>query len=600
MIIIRICFYSFSQAMSSVRRVLVLFGSQTGTAEDTAEELATLLRNRHVDVQVSAMDNYLIHNLITERVVVCICSTTGQGDEPDNMKLAWKFLLRRELPSNSLENCLFAVLGLGDSSYQKFNFVAKRLDKRVRQLGAPVLYKLALADEQHELGLDAVVLAWMSGICLEVLNLFPLSPGLEAIPDTSLPPPKFSITTHVVTAARQSIIPSFGYSEYSPFISILKSNTRVTRMDHFQDTRLIILDISSSEIQYSPGDVAMIQPRNSTETVEEFLNMFNLNPKTFLYITPNEHSRQLPPNISSTCTLQDLAYNIDLTCRPRRSFFSLLSKLSQDEMEKERLLEFSSTEGQDDLFDYCYRPRKTLLEVLRDFPKSSAVVPLTYLLDLIPAIKPRAFSIASSPRVHAGEIHLLVARVEYKSKLPKPRLGLCSNWLANLKSADAVPVWTKQGTFRLSDSTTTPLIMVGPGTGVAPFRSIITERSSLGIGDNFLFFGCRFRFKDFYFENEWKYLEDLNLLNLFPAFSRDDVKVTYVQHDILKKKQLVVRLLRENCMVLIAGSAKDMPSSVLIAFREIIKEQETIDDIEAEQYIQLLIRQGRIQLETWS
>ena len=586
--------------MSSVRRVLVLFGSQTGTAEDIAEEIGTLLRNRRVDVQVSAMDSFPIQNLINERVVVCICSTTGQGDEPENMRLAWKFLLRRELPSNSLDNCLFAVLGIGDSSYQKFNFVAKRLEKRVRQLGAPVFYPLALADEQHDLGLDAVVLPWISGICLEVLNLFPLPPGLEAVPDTSLPLPRYNITTHVVTAANEFISPFSGYSEYSPFISILKSNTRVTRIDHFQDTRLIILDITNSNIRYSPGDVAMIQPRNSAETVEEFLNILNLNPKSILYITPNELSRQLPPNVSSICTLQELAYNIDLTCRPRRSFFSLLSKLSQDEMEKERLLEFSSTEGQDDLFDYCYRPRKTLIEVLRDFPKTSAVISLTYLLDLIPAIKPRAFSIASSPRVHAGEIHLLVARVEYKSKLPKPRLGLCSNWLANLKSADSVPMWTKQGTFRLSDSATTSLIMIGPGTGVAPFRSIITERSSQGIGDNFLFFGCRFRFKDFYFENEWNHLEVLNLLSLFPTFSREDVKVTYVQHSILEKKILVARLLSENCMVLIAGSAKDMPNNVLDAFREIIKEQKVINDLEAEQYLQLLIRQGRIQMETWN
>ena len=578
------------------RRVLVLYGSQTGTAEDLSEELGTMLRNRQFKAEVSPMDSYPMQELIGETAVVFVCSTTGLGEEPDNMKLSWRFLLRRELPANSLENSLYAVIGLGDSSYLKFNFVAKRLDKRLTQLGATSFFPLALADEQHDLGLDAVVLPWISGVCSSLLSLYPLPIGMEMVPDSMLPPPRYNI----------SIVPSPSSlqahnSQYNAALLKLKSNARVTHEDHFQDTRLVIIDSSGSSVHYSPGDVAMVLPRNSREVAEEFITLLSLDPNTNVSITPNEPTRPTPCGIPSVCTLSELAYSIDLTSRPRRSFFSLLGKLSPDQLERERLAEFSSALGQDDLFDYCYRPRKTLLEVLQDFPNTSPVIPLTYIIDLVPAIKPRAFSIASSPLVHTGEIHLLVARVEYRTKLFQPRLGLCSNWLANLTPGDIIPVSVKHGTFQLSRSPdTVPYVMIGPGTGVAPFRSIIAQRCFQGFKDNYLFFGCRYSSKDFYFENEWHYLESSDHLRVFPAFSRDAVHKTYVQNKIAEKKQMVVKLLNNNCIVLIAGNAKEMPSGVLAALRCIIKEINASTDIEAEERIQLLIKQGRIQMETWN
>ena len=583
-----------------IRRALILYGSQTGTAEDLSEELGTLLRYRHFEVQVSAMDSYPIQDLIAEKSVVFVCSTTGQGEEPDNMNLSWRFLLRRGLPADSLENSLYAVLGLGDSSYLKFNFVAKRLDKRLQQLGATSFFPLALADEQHDLGLDAVVLPWFSGICSRLLSLYPLPVGMDITPDSTLPPPKYNISFgHRTSSKEGSLTPSHG-SQFSPTLLKLKSNARVTHIDHFQDTRLVIIDTYGYQMEYSPGDVAMVLPRNSRDVAEEFTALLGLDPNTNISVTPNEPTRPIPCNISSVCTLSDLAYSIDLTSRPRRSFFSLLSKLSPDQLERERLAEFSSALGQDDLFDYCYKPRKTLLEVLQDFPKTSPVIPLTYILDLVPAIRPRAFSIASSPLVHTGEIHLLVARVEYKTKLFNPRLGLCSNWLANLAPGDIIPTTIKRGTFQLSRSpNTVPYVMVGPGTGVAPFRSIITHRCFQGFGENYLFFGCRSSSKDYYFESEWNHLESNNYLRVFPAFSRDQAGKTYVQNIIIEKKPILMKLLENNCMVLIAGNAKEMPSSVLAAFRCVIKEMNSNTEIEAEEIIQHLIKQGRIQLETW-
>lgn len=583
------------------REVLILYGSQTGNAEDLAEELFSLLINRHFTPQITPMDEYPIHNLITKSLIIFICSTTGQGEEPDNMKNSWKFLLRRDLPLNSLINLNFAVLGLGDSSYQKYNFVAKRLEKRIIQLGATQLLPLCLADEQHELGLDAVTIPWLRDICTKLLDIYPLPNGTKILPDSTLHPPKFAVTS--ISDKTISVLDTSRIANSSEFFtSQLVSNTRVTSIDHFQDTRHLILNIEMTGLKYDPGDVCCVLPSNSQESVDTFISILNLDPKQEIKISQQDVNRKLPSHLPQILTIEDLVYKLDLNCIPRRSFFTLLSKLSKNQLEKEKLEEFTSTTGQQDLFDYCNLLRKTLLEILIDFPQTTAQLTLEYLVDLIPFIKPRLFSIASSQQKYPHQIHLLVARVEYRTKLVTPRLGLCSNWLAKLLPNSIVPVYVKKGGFdcryTLSENS---LIMIGPGTGVAPFRSIIQYRIGRSFHENILFFGCRSCEKDFYFRDEWKELQETGCMRLYTAFSRDSDKKIYVQ-DILKRERLLIAdYLRKESVILIAGNANQMPDGVLGVIRDIIKEMnELADNITAQNIIDAYIKTGRIQLETWS
>ena len=262
------------------------------------------------------------------------------------------------------------------------------------------------------------------------------------------------------------------------------------------------------------------------------------------------------------------------------------------------------------MYDYVNRPRRNILEVLYDFRHTTPNIPLEYLFDLIPPIRPRAFSISSSPSAHAGKIQLLVAVVKYRTKLlVKERLGLCSNFLANCASETLVPIWVRKGTMDFGlDKDTGELrgltICVGPGTGIAPFRSFVSEyaahrlRSKGESAKILVFFGCRNREKDLYFRDEWESLKERcgSELRFFNAFSRDQEEREYVQHVVRREAPLVAQFVRDGARVYIAGNAKQMPDQVT---QEIARAVGKSGD-EADKLVEEMIRLKRLQMDTWS
>lgn len=212
----------------------------------------------------------------------------------------------------------------------------------------------------------------------------------------------------------------------------------------------------------------------------------------------------------------------DLNALPRARAFEVLAYNCENELEKEKLLEFASFEGQQDLLSYVNRPRRTILEVLEDFRHATSKLTLDFLFELFQPIKQRPFSIASS--VLSNRLDLLVAVVEYQTKLKATRKGLCSNWLKTLSPGNRVRISIKKGTFKFPKDIDTPLIMVGPGTGLAVFRGILQDYELKGeIASNKMvfFFGCRNAEKDFHCGEELKKMESEGCLKLFCAFSRD-------------------------------------------------------------------------------
>ncbi|XP_071485493.1 NADPH-dependent diflavin oxidoreductase 1-like [Diadema antillarum] len=597
------------------RRILILYGSQTGTAQDVAERIGREAKRRHFAARVMPMDSYVITNLIQERLAVFVCATTGQGDEPDNMKKFWRFILRKDLPQDSLSQMHYSVLGLGDSSYPKFNYVAKKLYRRLLQLGASSLVPLGLGDDQHDLGPDAVIDPWLQTLWTEVLLHHPLPPGQELIPASVCPPGRY--TVHFLKGEENGVDSSPHHtvkqqsgrapSNLCPFHARMVEIKRVTATDHFQDVRLVKLDITDSNIRYSPGDVVMIQPRNSASSVDVFIRHMNLDPDQVFTISQNDPDIPLPVQwlLPRPCTVRHLVtHYLDINSIPRRSFFQMLVHFAENELEKEKFEEFCSAEGQQELFSYINRPRRTILETLQDFPHVSTTIPFTYLFDLIPAIQPRAFSIASSPAAHPSEIHILMAVVRYKSKLVKPREGLCSNWIASTQPSDdiTIPIWTKKGTITFPDRGA-PVIMVGPGTGVAPFRSFIHERAANNQGGNLLFFGCRNEGKDFFCRDEWNELGGRGLLQVSAAFSRDQEDKVYVQHKIRENSALVWSLMNRRddpARIYVAGNAKRMPANVSEAFCTVAEIEGKMEKEAAEKFVSDLERRRLFQMETWS
>lgn len=587
----------------------VLFGSQTGTAQDTAQRLARQAKRRRLQVQVLPLDAYSVANLISESLVVFVCSTTGQGDPPDNMKNFWRFLFRKSLPAGSLTQLDCAILGLGDSSYPKFNFVAKKLHKRLVQLGASVLMPVGLADDQHDLGSDAVIDPWLSSFWEKVFSLYPsLADGTPLREDEPLPPTyTFHFLNHVkedTDAGQRTPVEQTVPSQQHPAPARLVFNRRVTAESHFQDVRHIEFDITGSNIEFAAGDVVMMYPCNAAENVQQFCQLLRLDPEAWFTLEPTDSSA-VPARLPQPCTVAHLVeHYLDISAVPRRSFFELLSSFASNELEREKLLEFSSVAGQDELHSYCNRPRRTALEVLADFPHTTAELKPDYLLDLFPEIQPRSFSIASSLQAHPHRLQILVAVVRYKTKLFKPRAGLCSTWLASLDPAQGevcVPLWVKRGSLRFPKDQDTPVIMVGPGTGVSPFRSALQERIAQGKHSNVLFFGCRSEAKDFYFRSEWEEMTRAGQLTLFTAFSRDQEEKVYVQHCVRQNAELLWDLIaNKSACFYIAGNAKQMPAGVCDALKEVFQQEGGLSAADAEQMLVAMERSGRLQSETWS
>ena len=366
---------------------------------------------------------------------------------------------------------------------------------------------------------------------------------------------------------------SFGPS--NPFLAPLIRCERVTSVDHFQDTRLVEFDISGSGIGFNPGDVCMVQPKNLDAVVDRFLALFShFDADKVFDLSLVDSLGHLPPArlLQGPLTLRHCARNLfDLQAIPGRYFFELLSHFSKDPTEKEKFIEFTTAEGQQDLYEYCNRPRRNMLEVLEDFQLNAVPnIPFEYLFDLFPPIKPRAFSIASSLAAVPDRIQLLIAVVKYKSKLVEPRVGLCSTWLTTLNPGDRVPIWIKKGTFRFPTNPDTPLVMVGPGTGVAPFRSFITDqlqpRSDPNVRSMMLYFGCRNSHKDFYFSDEWTQVQEkFPQVRVRAALSREDPDAPcYVQHLIEVDSEDIFKLIFDmKGSFFIAGRAKQMPDQVM-------------------------------------
>ena len=381
---------------------------------------------------------------------------------------------------------------------------------------------------------------------------------------------------------------------------------RLTNLDHFQDTRLVEFDYPLSAGRYEPGDVCMVQPSNLEENVATFFRLFpNLpDPDMPFTLSKSDPDIQVPALFSNKpLTLRRCVEAVfNLQAIPGRYFFELLSHFSPDtkdgQVEREKLMEFSTAEGQQDLYNYCNRPRRHILEVLYDFRHTTPYVPFEYLFDLFPVIKPRAFSIASSFDKTPEKIELLVAVVSYRSRLLKaPRLGLCSNYLKRSPLGTKVPIWIEKGSMRFPSSPR-PVVMVGPGTGISPFRAFALNQKTSNRRQMCVFFGCRSKFKDFYFKEDWEGMSDR--VTLMVAFSRDQEDKVYVQHLIEENVELLGDLLVEKSgCIYVAGNAKQMPDQVKSAVKSVISRHLKSEE-EADKFMAKMEIEGRYQTETWS
>ncbi|KZV53872.1 NADPH-dependent diflavin oxidoreductase 1-like [Dorcoceras hygrometricum] len=618
-------------------QLLILYASETGNAVDAAEQVGREAERRGCpSVSVLSLDEFHPGDLPKKETVIFVVSTTGQGDPPESMKGFWRFLLQKNLSNGWLKGVRYAVFGLGDSSYQKYNFVAKKLDKRLLDLGASAIIERGLGDDQHPSGYEGALDPWMSSLWNILYQMNPkLLPNGPVFfnPDAALIEPRAQILYHYTNGGEpplpnatdldyiemqieraRSMTPVVLSGKNTPacFLKMTK-NLRLSRQDSGKDVRHFEFEAISSSIEYEVGDVLEILPSQSPEAVDSFIQRCNLNPESYITIQPRDrgnkawiNTTQFPVKLKTFVEL-----NMDVaSASPRRYFFEVMSFFASAEHEKERLQYFASPEGRDDLYQYNQKERRTVLEVLEDFP--SVQMPFEWLVQLVPTLKTRAFSISSCHPVHPNQVHLTVSVVTWTTPYKRKRLGLCSSWLASLDPRQNIPIaaWFKKGSLP-PPPPSLPLILIGPGTGCAPFRGFVEERAlqneSGPTAPVIFFFGCRNKDDDFLYQNFWmKHSENGGVLSedkgggFYVAFSRDQPKKVYVQHKMREQGARIWSLLSQGASVYVAGSSNKMPSDVLSAFEDIISAESGVSKDVASRWIRALEKAGKYHVEAWT
>lgn len=418
-----------------------------------------------------------------------------------------------------------------------------------------------------------------------------------------MPPPRVSFKDAKESAKGKTTDPLIFAKEYHT--ATIKANTRLTSADWYQDVRHFELDFDE-DIKYDPGDVAAIHPEVSSADVESFLNTmgygnFADDPFEIEHVYPDQ---SLPDHLPKVSTLRKIFTRyLDITAVPRRSFFSTLRHFASDELEIEKLDEFLSDEGADELYEYCQRVKRTIKEVLEEF--RSAKVPKEYIFELFPPLRPREFSIASSVHHHPRQVQLCIAIVQYRTKLKLPRKGVATTYLASLQPGDKIMVGIRKGgLISLPDDHSTPIICVGPGTGIAPVRAIIEERAFFGSKENTLYQGCRSESKDQHYHTDFESFHSKGELEYRVAHSRDGppgVKRTYVQDVISQDAKRIWELVGKNgAWVYISGSSNKMPAAVRAAIAEAVHKYGGQTEEEAKEYVAMLERDGRLVEDCWS
>ncbi|PNS17437.1 NADPH-dependent diflavin oxidoreductase 1 [Sphaceloma murrayae] len=628
------------------RTALVLYGSETGNAQDVADEIGRLTERLRFETVVLDLDSIDIRDLLRYSIVIVAISTAGQGEFPQNARSLWKALLNSRLKPGVLRRMTFTTFGLGDSSYPRFNVAHRMLHGRLRQLGAQLFCPRGEGNEQHPEGHSAELRTWILELRDSLEKHFPLPQGQDIIAEDTFIEPKWKlryVTTDQGTGRDISASPERGKTSDLPDESLipvkdsiladLVTNERLTPSDHFQDVRLLDLSLHGA-VQYSAGAVAVIYPKNFPADVDTFIRGQNWEKiaDTPMELVPSESNRlgtcasPLRHASLSHTTLRELLTNhLDILSIPRRSFFSSLAYFTKsgnedEEYQRERIFELANPELIDELWDYTTRPRRTILEIMPDFP--SIKIPWQYACSILPVMRGRQFSIASGGhwKTDLADVHgrtrvqLLVAVANPPNPIIKyrKRHGVCTRYIATLKAGQQVKIGMQPGYLGVkAKDYEVPMIMIGPGTGLAPMRSLVYERLQCARDGGFvhagnpldgcmLFFGCRNRSADYFFQQEWGELEREGLKTCV-AFSREkETPRTYVQDLIMKEAEAVFDAIdKQGGKIFVCGSSGNMPKGVRQAFVDVIKQQASLEAEEAEAYLDKLEKQGRYKQETW-
>lgn len=602
---------------ASGRSLIVFYGSQTGTGEEFAGRIAKegvryRMKGMVADPEEYDMEDLIQMKNIPNSLAVFCLATYGEGDPTDNAMEFYEWLQNGEADLTGLN---YAVFGLGNKTYEHYNEVAIYVDKRLEELGATRIVELGLGDDDANIEDDFIT--WKDKFWPTVCEYF----GIEgAGEDVSIR--QYKLTEHIENVPERTFTGEVArlysyvnqrppFDVKNPFLSPIRVNRELYKGGD-RSCMHIEFDVEGSKIRYDVGDHLAIYPQNDTELVDRIGKLLNVNLDTVFTLTNTDEESSKKHPFPCPCTYRTaLSYYIDITSNPRTHILKELAEYASDpkEAEKLKLMASTSVEGKALYNQWIVQDNRNIVHILEDLP--SVKPALDHLCELCPRLQCRYYSISSSPKVASSTIHVTAVKVEYDTPTGRRNKGVCTSWLghkipSNPENPPRAPIFVRKSQFKLPTRSQTPIIMIGPGTGIAPFRGFIQERhlakkEGKPVGETILYFGCRKKSEDFLYSDELDSYVEQGSLKIYTAFSREQAEKVYVTHLLKQNRDEVWKVIGEqNGHIYVCGDAKNMAKDVHNIILNLVQEKGQMSEADAQAYVKKMEGQKRYSTDVWS
>eukprot|EP00818_Percolomonas_sp_WS_P009012 CAMPEP_0117439988 /NCGR_PEP_ID=MMETSP0759-20121206/2844_1 /TAXON_ID=63605 /ORGANISM="Percolomonas cosmopolitus, Strain WS" /LENGTH=1100 /DNA_ID=CAMNT_0005231711 /DNA_START=1124 /DNA_END=4427 /DNA_ORIENTATION=+ len=577
-------------------KMLILYGTQTGTSEDYSKMLESDAQQYGFNAISMDMNQVRPEELQREQLMICLLSTYGEGDPPDGARDFYEAIHTLSPDKLDLSNLKYSVFGLGNSQYKHYQAMSRFFDKKFKTLGAHEVFPRGEGDV--DINLEEAYEDWKTNLLNKLSTMYNTQISEEKIE------PKYDLQwlEDVDPENTAPFYPPRGIpdSKYPIKAKVIESKQLLPAGSE-RSTVHVEFDIKSTKVNYEAGDHLAIYARNDQSLVYKYAARLGAKDRlqtAFSFQSKNDKSKghQFPRK----CTLFDVfTYFLDLTSLPRKKFIRAMAWYAADREERRELEKMSAnTDDGKALFNSFVRsPKHRAIDLLNKY--KSVEMPLELFMELVPTLPPRYYSIASAKSLHPHAIHAVVAVVRYKTPLGKDRGGVCSTYMEGLNVGDEVYLYVRPSTFHLPRNTKKPVIMIGPGTGYAPLRGFLQQRTAQKekgkeLGEAYLFFGCRNKNEDWIYGEEMTEAQQNGVItSLCVAFSRDQSEKVYVQHRMEEMKEELFQALEKGGYVYICGDAKYMAKQVHDTLFQIVKECGHMVDHDALKYMEKLENNGR-------
>lgn len=540
------------------RAITLLYGSETGNAQGLAEIFEERLSNIGHNVTLKAMDEFKPKNLKNVEDLFIITSTQGEGDPPDNAAELHEFIHGRKAPK--LEGVRFSVLALGDQTYEFFCQTGRDFDTKLEELGAERLYERVDCDVDYEEDAEK----WMANV-INTIDLAPEGTQSEQVVSES------------IKSAKEK-----KYSKANPYQAEVLENINLNGRGSNKETRHIEFLLDNFGEEYEVGDCLVVLPQNDPALVELLMSTLGWDPGDQIQISEDGDTISLEEALTSY---------FEITKLTKPLLQNAAAYLDNEALEDK---------VQDSEWIQNYIEGRDFIDLLNDFPPEELEPEDLY--QILRKLPPREYSISSSYQSLPDEVHITVGAVRYNTH-GRDRSGVCSVQFAErIQPGDTVPIYLKRNpNFKFPKDGDTPVIMIGPGTGIAPFRAHMQEREEYGYkGNTWLFFGDQHFTTDFLYQTEWQeWLKDGVLEKMNVAFSRDTDQKVYVQHRIVEHSKEFNEWLEKGASIYICGDEKNMAKDVHEAIRNVLVKEQNLTEEDAESYLKQMKKDKRYQRDVY-